>query len=108
MHVLYVYTYTRALYGCTYIHTYIHIDIYVATYNYVLLFIPQMQNKPINILQHRMVKNVITHYWKSALKYWIGSRIIHFLNTIILTLFILNLPHPKGNICKEILNMYID
>ena len=34
--------------------------------------------------------------------YWIVLRMFYFLSTVMLTTFTLNLPHPKGDICKKI------
>ena len=61
---------------------------------------PQLQSESLDILKHQLVENVIDHYWKYAWRYWIVLRVFYLLSTLILTTFTLNLPHPKGDICK--------
>ena len=72
--------------------------------DYVVLCNSQKQHGSLEIFRHKLVENVINHYWKFALLYWIVLRIFYLLSTLVLTAFTVNLPHPKGDICKEMFN----
>ena len=68
----------------------------------MVVTIPQLQSESVDILKHQLVENVIDHYWKYAWRHWIVLRVFYLLSTLLLTTFTLNLPHPKGDICKHI------
>ncbi|XP_065883624.1 transient receptor potential cation channel subfamily A member 1-like isoform X2 [Dysidea avara] len=58
-----------------------------------------VKSKSLDILNHKLVENLINHYWRYVIWQWIALRSVYLFITVMLTVFTLVLPHPKDDIC---------
>jgi len=59
-----------------------------------------VKSKSLDILNHKLVENLINHYWRYVIWQWIILRSVYLFITVMLTVFTLVLPHPRDDICE--------